>query len=67
MISGSLDWALLEADLKTKRQVQVVYLDGDPGVEKGVGEGSEPIWGVSLSRLPRWATRAQSEEFGEKT
>lgn len=45
--------------------MQVVYLGGDPGVEKGVGEGKEPRQGVSSSRLPTWATRAPSGLRGE--
>lgn len=39
MIRGSLGWAPPAADLKTKTQVQAVYFGGDPGMEKGVGEG----------------------------
>lgn len=61
MIAGSSDWTPSEADPETAIQVKVVYL-GDPGVEKGVREGREDKCGVSSSRLPTWATGAQSGE-----
>lgn len=54
-MAGSLGWARPKADLKTKTQVQVVYV-GDPGLEKGARGGKEDSRGCVIQQATNVGT-----------